>query len=48
MNEDMKFRENCQQGRPSPERRARLQVEDEDNIYHYLLNLKREIGLQVD
>ena len=29
------------------ERRARLQVEEKDNTNRYLLNLKREIGLQV-
>ena len=38
------------QSKPSAsplERRARLQVEKEDNINRYLLNLKRETGLQV-
>ena len=38
------------QSKPSAspiERRARLQVEEEDNIHRYILNLKREIGLQV-
>ena len=38
------------QSKPSAsslERRARLQVEEENNINRYLLNLKRGIGLQV-
>ena len=38
------------QSKPSAsplKRRARLQVEEEDNINRYLLNLKREIGSQV-